>query len=229
MASSCPRARAGQRAAEAARRGGLCCFRFTRPHSGDSPEPQPFVRSGRQPKLPPGPRRGAGTGTHSQIPRLPWAPRLRPQLRPTTGPSLVLPASAVAPAQPSHPVTLRQRDREGQSPGSRAWRWSGWARPAGHSLLPQPSPHTEACVTWKPAVGGREGVQARLTGGCHSVPMATAAELVFQDRLRLGLSCQNTHCFWAGYLGDPGGKDVVGEGEGSGHGLRGQTAPQASS
>lgn len=44
--------------------------------------------------------------------------------------------------------------------------------------------------------------------------MATAAELVFQDRLRLGLSCQNTHCFWAGYLGDPGGKDVVGEREG---------------
>lgn len=154
---------------------------------------------GREPQVPNEPRRGAG-------------------LEPTVGLRMLhgVPQTKAAhhdqplpwPPCPVTPKTQGQGRPESWETGL-AEVQAGHVSPVTPASPAQP-PHGSLRDV-EPAVGGRECVQTRLIRGCHSVPMATAAELVFQDRLRLGLSCQNTHYFRAGYLGDPGGKDAVGK------------------
>lgn len=107
--------------------------------------------------------------------------------------------------------TKEQRGLAAREPGLRRGRGAGPAHPMPLAVPAQP-PHGSLSDVETSSGWEREGVQARLIGGCHSFPWQLLQSSVFQDRLRLGLSCQNTHDFRAGYLGDPGGVDVVGEG-----------------
>lgn len=148
---------------------------------------------GGSPRYPPSRQEGSRPGTHS---RTPHARRRPPKAARCDQPQA--PAGAPGLGSGPCPATLAgDPETEGQrGPGSRdtglavvqagTSRWSPPASPA------QP-PHGSLRDV-EPAVGGRE-CPRRLIRGCHSVPMATAAEHVFQDRLRLGLSCQNTHHF----------------------------------
>lgn len=191
------------------------------------------------------PRRRAGAGREGVLPpagkhRSPESASKSPLCLPTKAACQDCPQAPSPDRRPQwcrllEPYAIPSRGPKGTEK-PRAWgdgpgdRVGGTSRP---SFLAAPAQPPQGSLSDVETGSGweREGVQAGLIGGCHSVPMATAASAESQDRLRLGLSCQNTHYFRAGYLGDPGGgggarrRGRVRRGWGGGPRPGGQTSP----